>query len=535
MQTQKTNPKSPLFQMTLPPTTIDDLPDDILHKISIQLIEASPHTPSALAPLCRVNQRWNTLFTPTLYTHFTYSGDPSSIPKLWSFLRTIHRRPDLASLVHSLILTTTHLNEPTLAQAYHPDWTRFFNMLRELAAENYHWVLEALAEGGMADLYDDVYAAFFPAPSGQQPWDIVHWGKYIQSLTALVMALCPNVTRLDVHVHPDDKFLKRTLNSAVASRSQMQLLKDIDMDADLDIAFDTDDDDNEVPTSPDSTISGLPFQNLQTLILSPAFSSVPGNNSNAGTLVLGDEYPFHLLPNLKDLSIQGPNANIQITPGTQTTMTPIETLTLSNLRVQNLLPGLARLALPEGSTQALTSNLRSLTLTLPDIGAQNNNARLYSPLWAVLNHLRNQLVALDVQQTVNEHNCTLDLELEPDSSRWAHNLDMCTSLSTFPKLTRLNVSLWILVALNCTHPHPYRLISHLPPNVKELGIYNHPRLLDVMWEDATLRFNLPYELENTVLWSSKRCLAKAVMLEDGRSVEIMDAVAGMMGVGELFD
>ncbi|KAL4899059.1 hypothetical protein BDW74DRAFT_184061 [Aspergillus multicolor] len=544
MATPKKTTKSPLSQMTLSPETyidISNLSDAILHRISTHLVETSNHIPSTIAPLCLVNKRWNTLFTPTLYNTFTYTGEVTAVRKLWRFLRTIHRRPDLASLVYTLTLTTTHLVEPILAQALRPEWQRFFSMLRALARENHRWIIDALAQAGIADMHPDLLLAWNPPLFGHKTLlDIVPWTKYTHLLTALVIALCPNVNSLDVHVHPEDRFIHCIVNRAVTLRIMLQMQMqgidiNIDEGAELDIADDTDDDDDEkddnVPTTctPDSrsTINELPLQNLQTLTLGPAFS--PALKS-PGIFVLGDQYPFHLLPKLKKLTVQSPGANIQLTPGylDGNVRIPIETLTLSNLRVKNLLWGLTRLAgLP---SENLTSNLRHITMTLPHIAPQNLNSRIYSPIWAVLHHLRHQLESLDIQQTVDDRRVNLGLDC------WYHNRNMCISLAEFPKLTKLNISLWILVALKCQHWHPYRLVSHPPPNVKELGLYAHPRLNDVMWEESMMRFNLHYELENTVLWaSSTKRQVKAVFLEEDGPVEIMDAMARMVGVGEAFE
>ncbi|KAL4802530.1 hypothetical protein BDV18DRAFT_163930 [Aspergillus unguis] len=448
------------------PVTIESLPVEVLWEIVCQLHGTDPRRTGFMfqpvdPALCLVNRRWNQVFTPFLYSHFHFNGDPSKVDRLWNFLDAICSNPELASYVRGVVFTTTKAYDATSIEFGDP--ITFINRLSDLTRKNKFLFCEALADTGFHTVRDIMVSSAVPSHSDAGgPAGI--WERYLAMLSAMIISHCINVETAHLHIGQSDcvlrEVLQRTLNP---------------------------------PEPYGQYVPKVAFKKLTKLTLAPAHEVIPGSNN----VPLGFGFEFEQLPALKELVVLKSinwlpvfhhirNLNKTLPLDEQIPIpersSPVERLTLTPLC------GIYPLNL-----SALTcgmKNLRQLILTVPDVDIFDAGSATYGDVWAALSAVREQLEYLDLRQDVNTRKSVIE------EIRWSRNREFCTSLSEFTALRALSISFYIVTWFSCKdHPSGTRMTCHLPPNIRSLGIYTD--LAKMIAKDGETKDHVMSELIGT--------------------------------------
>ncbi|KAL2823725.1 hypothetical protein BDW59DRAFT_163092 [Aspergillus cavernicola] len=407
------------------------------------------------AALCLVNRQWNQIFTKSLYHQFRTTCHPKHNRTLWNFLRTLVLRPDLARHVRQLTMISTGLfasyapltigeliatnrnlyNENLVRTASRQAgwevpgfWRPWYSR-----ADNYHsgngrtdWNLGLEANRMLSQAWDFVRRL----EDGSQDPDALermYHGHYHAPLLALIIAHCTNVKHLYMHTPTTYAFFEDVMSWATHTAKKKERGRP----------------------------GFLPLQKLESLHLAPALQRYPNDNARIGTPVpttIDKDRAYHLLPMLKELVVMG--AQISFEPGLSEKST-VEKLTLAytipaDFSLDRILPTF--------------TNLRQLTLKIKSEQHLHGPA-LHADLWTLFHPLADTLEYLDLHQShfqfLNPANPF------PDNDE----LEFCPLLHRFTKLKYLSTTPLILYGHQCSHDAPWKLQSHLPPNLISLGLY----------------------------------------------------------------
>ncbi|KAL4945095.1 hypothetical protein BDV06DRAFT_55445 [Aspergillus oleicola] len=500
------------------------LPPEILEVINEYIMDGKPNKPnyfgSVPAQLCRVNSTWNRIFTPALYAHYRFQGGINNLSSLYNLLHTLVRRPDLAAMVQELTLTTWDIHEEiqleprSLRQTFMLLW-RYTNVFDGC------WAIERLKQTDHDSLANRQAFESFCATclksdgSIKKKWkeplkaayavahDKVHWqwldpvldlvfGDLAWSamvglagcktretgslasvaqtpLTALIIALCPDLIRLncDVWGMGEDPFFERIMSIATGSHPLPPIFRG-----------------KYRPMSKAESIQAAGTE----LVVNPTCPS-----PSRGRTSISDYKNYWNLPRLKSLTI----LNAEMTRDVKKIPSTIENLTIQGT---NLQPHLTSLL-------SLTQNLRQLSLfldveyssSLPaDDDAHPMGPLQYAQTWMMLSHLKDQLEYLDLYQGAmglfNTTTCTPPFFATDDPSNpSAHLPSFCPPLTEFTKLRQLNIPLLGLYGYSCIHEPGTKFANHLPPALESLGLYAHAE--DAPWSGQYFA-PLDIELEN---------------------------------------
>ncbi|KAL5337993.1 hypothetical protein BJX70DRAFT_367872 [Aspergillus crustosus] len=465
---------------------IEKLPVEVIENIFIHYLECDTRKeanfygkiPSAL---CRVNRRWNNIFTPFLYSHFIFNGEATHFRRLWSFLRTVYKQPALARYVKYAAFTTSNsYDADSPARPLHPHRdpvarNAWMSMLADESLENFPWLRLALRGAGLGALEKKAYADLVGQFTLKNKDKLEHRVKesYHLPLRALILAYLPNLLRLNLHVTPGDHFLPSIVSHA---------------------------------TNEGDGPSHIAFQKLNTLTLRPSWFIIhseladekeSGRIRRHEEIDIGDDQPYHLLPALKDLTAIDVDIRIdqsQLEEAESSKISNIEKLTLKLPSTRKSNFDLLARFLP---------NVRHLSLILPDDTRRVKGARLYAPIWAALARWKRSLEYLDIWQ---------------GEFLVSAREKFCASLARFPKLKYLAMPIVMLGAYRCDHnTENAKIRSHMPPNLVSLALYTGPGAKGV----ASTIEALSDELENVAAWAGEHSSGvKAITFEDGASLPI---------------
>jgi hypothetical protein len=280
-----------------------------------------------------------------------------------------------------------------------------------------------------------------------------HADGYQCPLIAMILAYCPNLVHLFIHVwhSEDDRFLDRIMNYATVRHGMWRSFAQL---------------------TPGDTEP--PLAKVETLTVAARkirhFEGPLGDHEGYRPLFDGYQYPFVIdatkrpywrLPSLVDftgISVTGDDSLTHLNSSSR-----IRHLTL-NTRIM--------FKLQLGSWLRWCTDLRSLSIKLPadEFGSvsdpsENNGPVLWNTLFAALAPFTGQLEYLDIYQK------RIYLQTDTFDNWFDHEKLCCPPLATFPALRQLNIPVTILAGWRCIHDDGARFATHLPPNIKTLGIY----------------------------------------------------------------
>ncbi|KAL4917689.1 hypothetical protein BDW62DRAFT_201481 [Aspergillus aurantiobrunneus] len=524
------------------------LPQELIDTINAYILGGRPdgrhEFGSVPAQLCRVNSHWSRLFTPILYAKYQFNGNLNNIGSLWSFLRTLVQRPGLADLVQELTLTTTETDEPfepdnahrivDFLREYwdehrglrrpHPLWghghlhpahDKEFDEFLELLIDNYKsrafgkemlkgWCGSAFYShhrkwlDPVLELFtDDVstpakraLARGYAHNSNDSPI------FYQTSLTALVIAFCPNLIRLnfDVWGPGEDALFGQVIGLATGRLPLAQIFQ-----------------------------NRRPMGKVEVLQLSGREIHLSGDDAYRNSTNISDHKDYWHLPNLKELMVL--NAEM-VAPLENQTPSAVERLTLHGTLLQ---PNLFTLL-------SVTKNLRQLSLIIdadyPDWGIEPRLGPLqYANLWRMIYSLKDQLEYLDLDQEMSHlfpRGSPPVFEIK--DKRGEELAPFCPPLRGFSKLRQLNITPLGLHGYNCAHEEGTKFGNHLPPNLESLGLYAHGG----EWANDYFQ-PLDQELESIAIAGSRARGGnlRAIVYDKigkGPPAQRMDAAAGANGI-----
>ncbi|KAL3460582.1 hypothetical protein BJX64DRAFT_290062 [Aspergillus heterothallicus] len=461
------------------------LPLEICDLINEYIAGGRPDQPYYFGTLnpavCRVNSYWNRIFTPVLYTHFQFHGNINRVKSLYAFLHTLYMQPNLAAYVTELTLTTWDIYEAFVLKDMAKD-SEFISHYSTLfddeasssqagfdgyltqsghirAAYRRHmkaWYANAhfaANHGWLSELMEKV----FPPNSGLWATDnplldsdrrlnsgAMHRG-YQAPLTALVIALCPNLQRLnfDLWNPGQDIWFPRVLDYATGRRRVPEKLRGNNR---------------------------LPLQKLEVVKLA-ARQVQP--ISNASSIRRGQTHlpEFYRLPALRDLSwFNGTFDESPILPPNLVNgdgPSAITALTLNgDFDRSYQLPALF----------AWTSNLRQLSLTFTADNASPDHDPTDGPvhwawLWKQLVRFSDQLEYLDLYQRPFPLDGSEDPIFEDITDDGTQLQPFCPPLARFTKLTHLAIPPLGLHGFRCRHAAGTKFRAHCPPSLRSIGLY----------------------------------------------------------------
>ncbi|KAL3462395.1 hypothetical protein BJX64DRAFT_288296 [Aspergillus heterothallicus] len=506
--------------------------------------------------LLTVSQTWYSHLIRYRYATFKYDSRPDEAEKLWGFLKTIASNPDNRFLVRNLHLTTMYLyddtilprniqrafaiiwawgprkfrwrrdhrqdtvllpgeTEPQTAQqifrwlelvylepnqlVIKPEWRkvilRWYHMA--LYNKNKRWFESAMKRIGFHRGPGELFKK-----AGQCLSNGVPEAGYQCPLIAVLVGHCPELRRITAHVwhSEDDRWMDRIMNYATTPNRMW-------------VAY------SQFGARP-------PLQKLQRLHAAARkvmhFERVAGNDPTGRPVYDGVQYPFVVdnpgrdywrLPALKDfmaLSVTGHRS--------------IQALNSASRIEQLMLNSRIMFQLHLSSWLRWCSGLRAFSIRLPadEFGSvsdpnEDNGPRLWNDLFTALRGVQDRLEYLDIYQQ----------RIYPDTQSFANWFDVnapafCPPLPNFTALRQLNIPLTLLAGWRCTtHGHAQRMSSHLPLNIRTLGLYTmDPGTLRQIINPQDVR----YELVNMVQTAAKNgldCLvwdsshARTQALEDG--------------------
>jgi hypothetical protein len=513
------------------------LPVEVLDQINEYITGGNPHKPyyfgSVDPGLCEVNSLWNRIFTPLLYTHFSYHGNINNIWSIWGFLRTLSERPDLAAQVNELTITTWDIYEPfmPLDMAWDSNFITECSHLFRAEAESSQGGLNAyLTQAGhIRAAYREQMKAWhanahymwhqqwvwpllrsFAIPHTQDtlPDSILtnadralyngqmHTG-YQGPLSAMAIALCPNLRRLNIDVWNlgQDTWFSRVLGYATGR--------------------------NPLPLA---LANNPPMQNLEVIRLAARMVKPIGSPVQRGIAQIADMYK---LPALRELTWMNavtppvldppePNDGTSSNPRNQANRT-FQSLTMNGELYRNQ---------PIPSLLAWMPNLRQLSLEM------TGNFRImphdprdgpihWSWLWRSLYAFKDQLEFLDLYQrpmplTGDEpfvfETMIKDGKGGKDGKEMVEMPGFCAPLAEFTKLAQLSINPLGLYGFNCEHAQGKKFRAHLPPKLISLGLYTDD---DGEWV-AEYMPSLATELEGIAIGGSEAegGTLKAIVVDD---------------------
>ncbi|KAL2868092.1 uncharacterized protein BJX67DRAFT_351061 [Aspergillus lucknowensis] len=460
-----------------------------------------------------VNHAWNTHIEPYVHNNWSFDGDPNKIERLWDFLEMVVTQPKRAERLQHLSITTVNLytefdpqdirsvflttyrygdryfrqkrcaaqqyNVPTanssddeifawLSLEYlEPDGNikaKYRTRIKEwyhraLYMKNKLWINQALRDVGF-----DQGAANGTQDLQTRAAKVLQKGKSLEGyqcpLAALILAYCPNLTGLFIHVWPvpDDPWLCRIVDYAVGRQTNLFQLDE------------------------------LPLHSLKKLRATAKVCRWRRGMVEAGEPFYMDEasLPFHRLPNVQELTLYHVTVGdsvgqMQFTEGDNR---PVQQLllhgpTARDLQLPSLLrisPGLRQLSLGiPGSGYSLSPapGAQQRLMMMTGLGPNEDlGPSFFSMLWPMLRHFKDQLEYLDLYQDgisrLMYHRWYVTNPWQPP---------VCPPLDEFLRLRQLNIPILVLAGHNCFHSPEWKLRSHLPPNIETLALY---------WENSEL-------------------------------------------------
>jgi hypothetical protein len=458
--------------------------------------------------LWSVNSAWNAYLDVYITSHYSFDSDANNIEDLWNFVEQVVTQPNQGSELRQLTFTTVNLykkfeprdvrhvllttfrhgdkwlrqpkgaaqahDQPTLADNDNtifawlaPEYLDGNGQIKQVhrarISQWYHralyirskpWLLQAFRDigfdqGAAAGQLDLLTRASKVLQAGK-PLDGYHL-----PLIALALAYCPNLARLTIHIWPEatDPWLRRIFDYAVGRQGFVTF----------------------------NTLGTPPFRRLKTVNTAPKLSrrgtnGIPVANEHEPVSITSVELPFHRLPALEEALLYHVKADATFgaTPNLPEYYGQIEKLHASG-------PIYNQLELP--TWVVLSPRLRQLSFRIPGDewpfippGAHSSNGpapfledtgpRLWSGLYPMLYHVRNQLEYLDLYQ---------DMVHRTKYQQWENMYyfmrPFCFTFEEFRVLRYLTISPLIWGGSHCQHLSPDRLRSHIPPNVETLGIY----------------------------------------------------------------
>jgi hypothetical protein len=518
-----------------PPTyqfgNLPKLPLEVLDQINEYITGGNPHKPyyfgSVEPALCCVNSLWNRIFTPLLYTQFSYHGNINNVWSLWGFLRTLSERPDLAAQVNELTITTWDIYEPFVPEdmAWESNFISRCSHLFLAEAEssqgglrayltqaghiraayrehmkawhanahymwNQQWIAPLLLAFAMPQMPNTLPDSILTNADRTLYNGQMHTG-YQGPLAALTIALCPNLRRLNMDLWDlgQDLWFSRVLGYATGR--------------------------NPVPPA---LANHRPMQNLEVVRLAARMIKPIGSPVQRGSADIADFYKLPAIRELTWLNSVMPRLYDPPKPGTETT-SPIQSLTITgDIRPGPQIPSL----LP------WMQNLRQLSLKLtgPYMQTIHDPAEgpiLWSWLWKQLYALKDQLEFLDLYQRPFPLTGSEPFVFETmvkggkDGKEMVEMDGFCPPLAKFTKLVQLNITPLGLYGYNCQHAEGKRFRAHLPPKLISLGLYTDD---DGYWVETYIPL-LATELENIALGGSEveGGTLKAIVVDDPKSGE----------------
>ncbi|KAL2818176.1 hypothetical protein BDW59DRAFT_152226 [Aspergillus cavernicola] len=485
----------------------------------------------SISGLRLINRSWNAYLTPFFYSTYTFHGNPNRLPALWEFVNMVVTRPERAAMVKRLVMTTMELYEPfnfqNLREILLFTWRcgdSYFRRARTLIQESLpeprtdDEIIDWLAHGYLAAdgtvqprRRDMVEKSYFRALYKEsRPWlkpamaavgfshgvslgfDLRTGAEralnrgdtllaYQCPLVALIVAHCPNLTHLTMHLWPSgvDPWFDWTLGFAVGRQAGLLELGE------------------------------KPLQRLQRLEVTTWMIRGANQVVTAGApFEISEEHrPFYRLPRLKELTTFRARITQSVADLDDLSNIPktIERLTLHGLALHLMHPK---------RMLELTPHLRQLTLHIPGNPGnvivdplENNGPSLYQRLWDWLLPFKHQLEYLDLYQEEVHRMVFLD---------W-HNAspgtNFCVPLREFTRLRQLNIPLLMLAGNSCAlHDHPVKFRNHLPPNIETLGLYTNDLASLDRWVDPT---RVRKELKGIVQEGThRRNWLKTIILDD---------------------
>ncbi|KAL4958185.1 hypothetical protein BDW69DRAFT_179964 [Aspergillus filifer] len=546
------------------------LPQEILQMINEYIMGGRPdksdYLESVPPQLCRVNSTWNRIFTPALYAHYKFQGGINNLSSLYNFLHTLVHRPERTKMVQELTLTTWDIHEDlqfeprNLKQTFLLLWryTDIFDRcwaIRRLKQTDHDSLANRQAfksfcgtclwsDGTIRTEWKEPLKAAYAVAHDKIHWQwldpilepvfgdlalSIGFGKVTgpavlasitqTPLTALIIALCPNLIRLncDVWGVGEDPFFERIVRISTGSYPLPRAFRG--------------------KYRPMHKVESIQASGRE-LLVKPCYPSL-----SRGKTSISDYKNYWHLPRLKSLTILNAEMARDLKIRHPST---IEQLTLMGASLQPHLPSLL----------SLTTNLRQLSLfidveySLPPVDTDDDNDNhndndteglptgplQYSQIWKMLSHLKNQLEYLDLYQTALYLPSTSDTPQTPpffatDDPRdpSAHVSPFCPPLTEFSKIRQLSIPLIGLYGHNCEHEPGTKFANHLPPKLESLGLYAHAE--DAPWTEQYFA-PLDIELESialsaSVTSSSSSCpSSKTPRMENLKSNPQLRAIVG---------
>ncbi|KAL2869483.1 uncharacterized protein BJX67DRAFT_332208 [Aspergillus lucknowensis] len=243
----------------------------------------------------------------------------------------------------------------------------------------------------------------------------------------------------------------------------------------------------------------LALQHLERLGVAPAFHSDKDRIPLYQEVLIGPQHPYYRLPQLRDLVALETQARFDTdAEGLRRELTIPSTIEKLSMAWSDATD------FAFDKLCAVTRNLKQLSLQIP-AAASLIGPGLHSRIFSVRAQFNDQLEHVDLYQ--GEFSAGKEV---PD---FDNNIMLCPPLPEFKRLLHLSIILYFLVGHACDHPSPFKLRSHLPPNLESLGLYT---------DNATnaMRFiaDLDAELQNLIIRSAERHTLCSVYL-DGRQIE----------------
>ncbi|OJJ04808.1 hypothetical protein ASPVEDRAFT_86188 [Aspergillus versicolor CBS 583.65] len=265
------------------------------------------------------------------------------------------------------------------------------------------------------------------------------YGNFQMPLMAIIIALCPQIVRLNMDTWAQDPFLEEVMAMGTGKRPLLQISR--------------------------------PLANVERVRVGGPAESFQSNRTS-----ISHYKSYWSLPKLKELVML--NAEISADLESQTP-SDIEHLTV---QTEEFLQGSI------STLFTVTCNLRCLTLGLQVDhtvrgwyhGAKTgeilpDGPHQYLRVWQMIHHLKDTLCFLELYQDRR------DIGLPPRESlpvfatdRGWNNGELphfCPPLGEFTKLRQLNIPVLGLYGHNCKHEEGTKFGNHLPPKLESLGLY----------------------------------------------------------------
>ncbi|KAL4806266.1 hypothetical protein BDV18DRAFT_160333 [Aspergillus unguis] len=450
-----------------------------------------------------INRAWEQQVSRFTFESFEYHGHPNLISRLWWILEMVVKRPDRAPMIKWLTLTTQDIHEKfepqgqDLREIFLFTWKfgdRHFRRprvpeQRYMSTETDDDIILYLASAYLdvrgliknvwrERLRDWYFRAMYrcncawlnPAMSGMgfdrggdgglqsRAQKLLQRGKAFEGyqcpLVALLIGLCPNLRGLVLHDWGADMdpWFTRVLGYSVGVHTK------------------------------DYPKSELPLERLRKLHVAP-HRTKPWIMSPPRTHVCEvnfDNRPYWYLPALQDFAAYQAKCVTSSGPmrllNDSSITTQIERLTLYGPVAHDLdLPMWFRVC----------PRLKQFTLRLPgdSIGQpsiqEDNGVHFMASLWNMLLPYKDQLEYLDIYQeqlaaatfskwyTDHLRNERLrSMGVKPVQGSY-----ICPPLAEFTKLRMVCLNWFLLCGHDCYHTSPFKMRSHLPPNIESLGLY----------------------------------------------------------------